>query len=193
MQELHHNDHYRIRRAVEYYWMNGIPFSDGKRSFQNSTDVLSNISSSSSQNIFKNYLRCSLHYYFNIPKEEHWDLIEKRTHQIISNNFQQEVESLIKIFDIRLKPLQSIGYKEMIAYLHHEIKNKEDLINKIIFSTRQLAKSQRTWFKKIEDKITINPTLNSTESFCLQVYLGLQKAKESFPISLSKELCSWIK
>ena len=67
-------------------------------------------------------------------------------------------------FDLELKPLSSIGYKETISYLlNKKSQNKDDLIESINISTRQLAKSQKTFFKKITPKITIDP-LTSKET-----------------------------
>ena len=54
------------------------------------------------------------------------------------------------------KPLKSIGYKECFDYLNKTIETEEAMIERINISTRQLAKSQRTWFKKIE-KNEYNP------------------------------------
>jgi tRNA dimethylallyltransferase len=49
----------------------------------------------------------------------------------------------------------------VISFLNGEIKNSEELKEKIIISTRQLAKSQKTFFKKIVPKIVYDPTKDS--------------------------------
>jgi tRNA dimethylallyltransferase len=43
--------------------------------------------------------------------------------------------------------MQSVGYKETIQYLNGELQ-KEELAEAITISTRQLAKRQKTWFKR---------------------------------------------
>jgi tRNA dimethylallyltransferase len=45
------------------------------------------------------------------------------------------------------KPMQSIGYKQVVEMLNGSI-SKNALEDKIIFATRQFAKRQCTWFKK---------------------------------------------
>tara|TARA_B100000683_G_scaffold145573_1_gene141160 strand:- start:874 stop:1140 length:267 start_codon:yes stop_codon:yes gene_type:complete len=43
--------------------------------------------------------------------------------------------------------LNTVGYKELLAYLDGEI-SLEDAQERIVISTRQFAKRQMTWFKK---------------------------------------------
>ena len=69
-----------------------------------------------------------------------------------------EVSNLLKMgFTGEEKPLNSIGYKEARAYLNGDLQDNESLAERISISTRQLAKSQRTFFKKITPKNTYDP------------------------------------
>ena len=43
--------------------------------------------------------------------------------------------------------LNTVGYKELLAYLDGEM-SLEDAQERIVISTRQFAKRQMTWFKK---------------------------------------------
>lgn len=131
---LHENDHYRIRRAVEHFWVNGTPFSQQKEIFKPSApdwDVL--------------------HLHLDIPKEEHWQIISQRTHGMLEHGLIEEVQDLLKQgFTGQEKPLQAIGYKETVAFLAGDFKGDRALYEeRIVLNTRQLAKTQRTWFKKI--------------------------------------------
>ncbi|MFA5584682.1 MAG: hypothetical protein WDA09_10760, partial [Bacteriovoracaceae bacterium] len=63
------------------------------------------------------------------------------------------------------KPLQSIGYKESLDYIKGEISSVEELIERINISTRQLAKSQRTWFNRDKDKFEFHPLSQRQEIF----------------------------
>jgi len=73
----------------------------------------------------------------------------------------QEVKELfLQGFTGLEKPLQSIGYKEVIDLQHGLLKNEIDCIDRIIISTRQLAKSQRTWFNRISGKQTFHPIVD---------------------------------
>ena len=68
-------------------------------------------------------------------------------------------------FTLEEKPLASIGYKEAIEWLNGAYQSQEECIERIIISTRQLAKSQKTFFKKMTPKITINPLLEIDKIF----------------------------
>jgi tRNA dimethylallyltransferase len=140
--ELYHeNDHYRIRRACEHFWMSGTPFSSSREDMPHQTDespeVLFN------WNIFFCYL--------DLPKDKHLEIITKRTEQMLSTGLVQEVKALLANGHTGdEKPLKSIGYKEVIEYIAGKFTDITACSQRISISTRQLAKAQRTWFKKIE-------------------------------------------
>lgn len=148
----HENDHYRIRRAVEHFWANGVPLSSerAKKDQENADREASNIHGWD-----------MLHLHLDMPKEEHLEIITKRTHRMLDNGLLQEVEGLLNAgFSGNEKPLQSIGYIEVLDLHNGILKSKEECLERIIISTRQLAKSQRTWFNRIPDKKTYHPLLN---------------------------------
>jgi len=135
---LHSNDHYRIRRAVEYFWTTNKPFSEAKKSHEGPSEKTKEI-------LHKNW-DC-LTIYLDIPKEEHYEIIKKRTRLMIDMGLVDEVKNLLaQGFSGKEKPLESIGYKEVQAFLKCEL-TMEACEELIFISTRQLAKSQRTWFK----------------------------------------------
>lgn len=112
-----------------------------------------------SDNIKKDWL--IHHIYLDIPKEEHFEIIKHRTVKMLDTGLIDEVEKLLKSgFDGNEKALGSIGYKEVISYLKGEIPNINTLIEEISVHTRQLAKSQRTFFKKIHPKYCYHPLLD---------------------------------
>ncbi|MFW5887863.1 MAG: tRNA (adenosine(37)-N6)-dimethylallyltransferase MiaA [Bacteriovoracia bacterium] len=152
-ERLHPNDHYRIRRAVEYYWITGISFSKGAQTLK---DKKQNQSKNSNDwNIF--------HCYLEIPKDLHWEIMKKRTEKMIEKGLVEEVKDLLKQgFTGKEKPMQSIGYKEALAYLNGLIPTQDDLIEKIYIATRRLAKSQKTWFKSKRNKTKYNPLIDQT-------------------------------
>ncbi len=147
LQNYHENDHYRLVRACEHFDLTKKPISLQKKIFDSKNPY--DFSSSKYHH---------LHFYMNLPKDTHQDVIRKRTEKMIADGLILEVEDLIKMgLSTDLKPLQSIGYKEVIDYLNGNIKTEDELIERIIISTRQLAKSQRTFFNKITPKFEINP------------------------------------
>lgn len=146
LKKLHLNDHYRLRRAAEYFWTTGNPISASEKKFNNSVNQKGNIHGWD-----------ELHFHLDLPKNIHYEFIQKRTQKMFDSGLLEEVKSLLaQGFTGEEKPLQSIGYKEMFDFLKGEIKTIADCQERISISTRQLAKSQRTWFKKIE-KFEFNP------------------------------------
>jgi tRNA dimethylallyltransferase len=142
-ERLHPNDHYRIRRAVEHFWAHGTPFSSMQLNHEN----LKNLNEPNWD---------ILHCYLNIPKEEHWPIIQKRTKKMLQDGLIDEVKKLLENFTGNEKPLQSIGYKETIDFLKSHQTDQLQLEEKINIATRQLAKAQRTWFNKV-DRLSFHP------------------------------------
>lgn len=145
----HENDHYRIRRAVEHFWTTGIPLSTerARKDQENEQRDESNIHGWE-----------LLHLHIDMPKEEHLKIIQKRTLRMLENGLLQEVQTLLQQgFTGLEKPLQSIGYKEVLDLHFGVLKNEAECLERIIISTRQLAKSQRTWFNRVEEKFTFHP------------------------------------
>lgn len=142
-ERYHENDHYRIRRAVEHFWETKKPFSSARNQM-------------GSQAAPKDHWDI-LHLYLDIPKEEHFKIIQTRTKQIIADGLLEEVKQLQEMGATgQEKPLQSIGYLESFDYLAGKYASLEEYEERINISTRQLAKAQRTWFKK-QEKNSYNP------------------------------------
>ena len=81
---------------------------------------------------------------------------------MIESGLLDEVKGILnKGFAKDLKPLGSIGYKETINFIEGNKTNTDLLIEEINISTRQLAKAQKTFFKKVVPKETLDP-LDST-------------------------------
>jgi tRNA dimethylallyltransferase len=152
LQNLHSNDHYRLIRAVEFFKLTNSKISEQKKLLdQNSPYDFSKITHPWS----------IAHIYLDLPKNEHQKYIEKRSQEMLHMGLQIEVENLLKNgYSKSLKPLESIGYKEMINFLDGNYPTIQDCFERIVISTRQLAKSQRTFFKKISPKTEFNPVLD---------------------------------
>jgi len=107
-----------------------------------------------------------LHLYLDIPKTEHLKIIERRTDKMIEMGLIDETRSLLQRgFSGLEKPLQSIGYKESLDYLKGNFESLNECRDRIIISTRQLAKSQRTWFNRDPFKEQYNPLEQRNEIF----------------------------
>ena len=88
----------------------------------------------------------------------------------------EEVKTLLKKgYNPHSKPLQSIGYRQIVDFLQGRL-GKAELVEKITIATRQYAKRQNTWFKKTEPNIVLsnNIELSKLIQSCLS---AIQKAK----------------
>ncbi|MBL7665031.1 MAG: tRNA (adenosine(37)-N6)-dimethylallyltransferase MiaA [Bacteriovoracaceae bacterium] len=142
LERIHQNDHYRLRRAVEYYWINQKKISEQRNE---------------TLNFWEKMGWDVLHIYLDLPREYHNTLIEKRTLKMFQAGLMNEVQTLLtQGFTGEEKTLQSIGYKETIQQLRGEFNSTEEYLERISISTRQLAKAQRTWFKK-KNKMAYHP------------------------------------
>lgn len=151
-ERYHLNDHYRIRRAVEHFWTTGEKFSESREKMEEKkkNSPLINLG----WNIF--------HCYLDLDKPAHFEIIKNRTKKMLEDGLMQEVQNLIDSgFSGEEKPLKSIGYKEAFDYLNSKFDSIEAMEERINISTRQLAKSQRTWFNKVE-KRSFNPLTDKT-------------------------------
>ena len=77
-------------------------------------------------------------------REELYDRIDRRVDQMMSDGLEDEVRSLAR-FEA-LTPLNTVGYREMFAYLRGEY-DKDEAIRLIKRNTRHYAKKQLTWIK----------------------------------------------
>jgi tRNA dimethylallyltransferase len=75
--------------------------------------------------------------------------IEHRFRQMLEMGFEQEVRALLRLPGMApgVSSMRSVGYRQMIAYLLGEYSHDE-MIDRGIIATRQLAKRQFTWLRK---------------------------------------------
>ena len=139
----HANDHYRLRRATEHYWTTGSQMSLVRIGMEDKK------TKSPMQTLNWNVF----HAYLDMPKNEHFKIICARTQHMLESGLMNEVSNLLKNGYTGLeKPMQSIGYKECLYSLQVSPLGQDQIAEKINIATRQLAKSQRTWFKKWDKK-----------------------------------------
>jgi tRNA dimethylallyltransferase len=82
----------------------------------------------------------------DVPRDLLYDRINQRVDTMIQQGLQQEVECLHQFSD--LGTLKTVGYSEVIAALEG-ITSMSEAIDKIKQHTRNYAKRQITWFKKM--------------------------------------------
>jgi tRNA dimethylallyltransferase len=89
-----------------------------------------------------------------MPREQLYDRINQRVHQMVDMGLEAEVSGLRPQF--HLNALQTVGYQEWMPYLEGN-QSREAVIQAIQQNTRHYAKRQMTWFKK-DPEITWYPS-----------------------------------
>jgi tRNA dimethylallyltransferase len=104
------------------------------------------------------------------------DRIAKRTKEMLESGWVNEVKNLLAQYpNERLHPLDSIGYRQIIAHLNNELSELE-LEDKIVIKTRQFAKRQIQWFRKERLDMTIDMGLNrSIEDITMEILKGMRE------------------
>lgn len=145
--KIHKNDHFRLARAVEIFSLTG-----------KTLDEIISSQFESNHSIHNKPLVVLI----DIDRQILHQRIALRTKKMISDGIVDEVTSLLKQGVPRhAKPFSAIGYSEVLDYIDGKI-TIDRLEEKILFATRQLAKRQCTWFKKVPYNIKVDqPTLDT--------------------------------
>jgi tRNA dimethylallyltransferase len=126
---IHPNDAVRITRALEIYEATGRPISDfhARHRFAESPF-----------RAFKIGLQ--------LERTQLYERINRRVEAMLAEGLLAEVAKLLEMgFDPGLKPLQSLGYRHMIAHLNGTLSMAE-AVRTLQRDTRRYAKRQMTWF-----------------------------------------------
>jgi len=83
----------------------------------------------------------------SIDREALKERVEKRVDTMFQQGLENEVQGLSQQYGWELDPMRSVGYREWQAYFA-DLKSINEVKNTIITHTMQLAKKQRTWFKR---------------------------------------------
>ena len=127
---IHPNDRQRIIRALEVFAITGRPLSAWQKdhSFQEQPYDVVKIG----------LMRA---------RAELYDRINRRSERMIQGGFLDEARGLVKRgFGLDLKPLRSVGYRQMAAVIRGET-DLARAAEEMKQETRRLAKRQLTWFR----------------------------------------------
>ncbi len=80
------------------------------------------------------------------PREELYARIDHRVEPMLAQGLVSEVQELRRRYPAKLKPLQSLGYRQVSAYLDEELA-WDDMVDQLKRDTRRYAKRQLTWFR----------------------------------------------
>ncbi|MFP4471120.1 MAG: tRNA (adenosine(37)-N6)-dimethylallyltransferase MiaA [Bacteroidales bacterium] len=120
----------RLMRAIEVCLLTGQTYSSLRTNKKRERDF--------------NIIKIGL----NRPRNELFEQIGRRTHQMIADDLVEEVKSLAKFRN--LNALNSVGYKEIFEYLDGSVP-LEQAVENIKTNTRRYAKRQLTWFRRDEE------------------------------------------
>ncbi|MCW8933661.1 MAG: tRNA (adenosine(37)-N6)-dimethylallyltransferase MiaA [Gammaproteobacteria bacterium] len=132
-QRIHPNDPQRIQRALEVYEISGKTLTEFWQL-------------QSSQTLPYNLLKIA---FFPEDRDLLKQRISQRFHQMLELGFIEEVEALRARGDLNLDmpSMRCVGYRQAWEYLDG-LSTYEEMTEKAIVATRQLAKRQLTWLRK---------------------------------------------
>ena len=161
LSKIVNTDKQRLMRSYEVFLISNQPLS----SFYNRTTKQDSTHD-------KDILKIAL--VPNDRKKLH-DAISLRTKTMLGEGLVEEVEELfVKYPELswNSNSMRSIGYRQVGMFLRGEIK-QEELFDKILFATRQLAKRQITWLRSMQDIQIYDP-------FEIDIYQKINHAIKQF-------------
>jgi len=139
---IHPNDPQRLQRALEVYLVSGRTMSDFHRQEQ------------ARKTINDNTLPFNLRFLAIIPEDRAilHDRIAGRFRQMLAEGLLDEVGQLHNRGDLDegLPSIKSVGYRQVWQYLEGHL-DYDQMVEKSIIATRQLAKRQLTWLRSWEN------------------------------------------
>lgn len=127
---LHPNNLIRVIRALEVYHATGIPLSRFH-----------------AEHGFADRPFEALQFCLDLERTYLYQRIDQRVDMMIATGLLDEVRNLLAAgISADSKPLQAIGYKEVVAFLHGEF-DQTEMTRLIKRNTRHFAKRQLTWFR----------------------------------------------
>jgi tRNA dimethylallyltransferase len=134
LSSIHPNDRQRIIRALEVYHSTGKPISvwQKEHAFQEEPFEVLKIG----------LMR---------GRAELYDLINRRSERMLESGLLDEVRGLIsRGYNLELKPLRSVGYRQIGEVLQGG-KTVVEALDEMKQETRRLAKRQLTWYRADTD------------------------------------------
>ena len=131
-QQMDTNNPRRLIRAAEVIYQTGQKFSSflGKKSKTTAYDVK--------------------YFVVNRSRESLYERINLRVDEMMKEGLLDEAKSLFK--ERNLRALQTVGYQELFEFIEGTY-TLEEAINKIKQHSRNYAKRQLTWFRKVPNAI----------------------------------------
>ncbi len=143
-QRLAPNDSQRLQRALEVHTLTGRPLSSFHQRSQYDQALLPTLSIEPSD-------RKVLH-----------TRIEQRFHDMLKQGLVEELIDLRHryVLDAGMPSMRCVGYRQVWEYLHGQC-TYDDMVQRGVAATRQLAKRQITWLRSTEHKKVVDPLQSS--------------------------------
>ncbi|MFN4196291.1 MAG: tRNA (adenosine(37)-N6)-dimethylallyltransferase MiaA [Thermosynechococcus sp.] len=152
-QRIHAHDQVRTLRALEVYYVTGVPLSQQQRREPPPYPI----------------------WYFALAggdRQQQRARIEARTHQMLAMGWLDEIRQLQAQYGDELPLLDTLGYREMRQYLRGEVTLAE-AIALTVQHTQQFAKRQRTWFRSEAGIHWLQATTLEEQLAEIQAQLGI--------------------
>ncbi len=134
---IHENDTQRLLRALEVFYVSGIPWSEHIHRHKQET----------AGGLFANALQLGL----TTDRANLYQRINARCAIMLKSGLEEEVRNLLAMgYDRSLNAFGSIGYRHMINYIDEQW-TWDETIHLLARDTRRYAKRQYTWFSKLPD------------------------------------------
>ena len=154
-QRISKHDSQRITRGLEVFFSTGIPLSE----WQASTDRSPGLSA--------HVLR-----WMPSDRSHLHRSIESRFTSMLNSGFEDEVRDLIKAYphlDSSYPSMRSIGYREMLEFIHGNI-DYDTMVHKSIVSTRRYVKRQLTWLRNWSSSSDVFYDVNSLARYVSSLF-----------------------
>jgi len=142
----------RVTRALEYYHTTGVALSKAHQLFAKKKDVT------------------CIKFGIETQRDLLYGKINRRAEIMWENGLIEETQSVLDMgYSADLNSLNTVGYKECIAYLTGDL-SREEALEKMKINTRRYAKRQITWFKRFDDIIWLS---GSKTDIALKIFKNL--------------------
>src|SRR5690606_1586795 len=143
---IHPNDPQRLTRALEVYLVSGLSMTEHRR-----RQAAGNPDTGTSGGGQLPYTVVQLAI---APAQRQilHDRIAQRFRAMLEQGFVEEVETLRSRSDLHagLPSIRAVGYRQVWEYLDGEL-SRDEMVERGIIATRQLAKRQFTWLRGWDD------------------------------------------
>ncbi len=156
-QRINLNDPQRIQRALEVYELTGTPLSELQQNDGESKlpfEVIKLVRAPSDRSVLHQRIR-------------------QRFMQMLEQGFEKEVRALVQKWDLdhEMPSMRLVGYRQMLRYIQGEY-SWDEMVERGVIATRQLAKRQFTWLRSEQDANWLNDEEKNVLDQALKIVLS---------------------